>query len=847
MSTIERLRTEGLKNPIGLGEPSPRFTWEIISDQRDLSQTESRIVVKSDDQDVWDSGWRRNTWPRAEYLGPALAAGTQYSWHVQSRLSDGTEVISELAHFETSRSEILGSWIRGHLVGGPRATVPVPRFRKYFPAENDVKSARLVVTALGIYDIHINGIRAHDDLLSPGWTDYRKRIRFQTYDVTELVQAGENLITVDVADGWYCGFVEWRGRQLYGDFPGLRLDLIIQSDAGETIVSTDETWAHAYGTIVQADLLMGEHHDYRLEYGPWLPAEVFQPKIGLLVPNLSERVRVTQRLQPASIRKISRWPRDLHIVDFGQNLVGTVRLRVAGEPGTTVRVRHGERLDVKGNLYTENLRTAQQTNYITLGTNTPEWFEPKFTFHGFQYVEVENYPGELTPNDIEALVIHTDYELTGDFTCSDPLVTQLWKNIRWGWRGNSVDVPTDCPQRDERLGWTGDAQVFVRTATILADVQNFFEKYQVDLADAQYENGAIPPTAPTTEFMPGTDGGPGWSDATLICPYTLYNITGDDRILHRHYETFRRYFAYLESAAINDIRSHPNFNGFKGFGDWLNINAETPHDLIGTAFFAYDAHLLSEICRVIGNEERAKYYRNRFFEIREAFLRRFITDDGLSIGGTQTAYLLGLHFDLLPDDQRTAAMDALVEDIGKRGYKLSTGFVGSPYLNEVLTINGRPDIAFRLLHQTDWPSWLYAVTQGATTIWERWDGWTHDKGFQDKGMNSFNHYAYGAIGDWLVRYVAGIELTSPGFQTVKMQPTIGGNISWVKCSQRCPFGVIRSSWENNGSLFRWEVSIPVGVSAELICPGTSIHVDGKPYDGTPIGSGSYVVSSTLNG
>ncbi len=855
---IVKVQTENATEPLGINEPSPRFTWRIETDASDWRQDACRVqVTLVDGTPVWDSGEIEQSVQRQEYLGPALLSATRY--HITITVRSGEAVVqSEPTWFETgllSPAEWTASWIQGRFVGGRRAMVPAPFFRRSFNLDSPILRARLYITCLGVMDPRVNGTPIGNDELSPGWTDYRKRVRYLTYDVTEHLQQGENVLGVAVGDGWYCGNVEWRGRQLYGDRPQLLAQLVVETEGGRVEVVTNEDWVHNYGPIVQADILMGEHHDNRLNFpgwdapgfdaSNWLPVESAAPNVGALVAYNCPPIQATETLRAVSVRRIPTWPSDIYLVDFGQNLVGRVRLKVSGKRGDTIRIRFGEKLDNNGNLYTENLRSATQTDFVTLSGEGVEIFEPKFTFHGFQYCEIQNFPRGFSTDNVEAVVLHTGYEMPGDFTCSDPLLTQLWKNIRWGWRGNSVDVPTDCPQRDERLGWTGDAQVFVRTALTIANTQSFWEKYQVDLADSQSPQGKIPPTAPDTAIFEDSDGGPAWSDAVLICPWTVYEATGDARILERHFASFEAYFRSLDRAAIDDIRSHPNQPGFLGFGDWLSINADTPIELIGTAFYARSADLMAKICRVVGREDRVEHYETRFSEIREAFLRRFVTADGFILSGTQTAYVLALHFDLLPEDLRPVAVQALVYDIGKRGYKLSTGFVGSPYLNHVLLNHGRADVAFKLLHQTEWPSWLYAVTQGATTIWERWDGWTHDKGFQDKGMNSFNHYAYGAIGDWMMQKLAGIDLAAPGFAKLRLAPNVGGNLTSVSASQDTPFGLVHSSWSVSEGTFSWSFVVPPNTTAEVQPPVEGGTLNGEPFTGQAVGSGKYTFTAPL--
>jgi alpha-L-rhamnosidase len=567
-------------------------------------------------------------------------------------------------------------------------------------------------------------------------------------------------------------------------------------------------------------------------------------------------VKAIQELAPVDEPQlIKRWPKDDYIFDFGQNLVGRVRLRVKAEAGTTIRLRYAETLkdgpaSKTGDIYRDNLRTAEQIDYFTCkGDPEGDTWEPMFTFHGFRYVEVNGLPSPPTKSDLTAVVMHSDTPLTGDFECSDPLINQLQKNIDWGQRGNFVDVPTDCPQRDERLGWTGDAQVFIRTAAWNRDVQGFFYKWFRDMRDAQGDEGQIPSVIPDTGAAPG-DGGPAWADAGVICPWTMYLTYGDKSVLQTQYESMSRFVGYLETITIDGLRSHPDYKGFHGFGDWLaqdgsgKTDGGTPKDLIGTAFTAYCASLMEKIATVLGKTEDAAKFKALFDRTRETFATRYVTPAGLVYPGTQTAYCLALHFDLLPEALRPAATKALVADIKSRGNKLTTGFVGSPYLAHVLSDNGRADMAYKLLHQKQWPSYLYAVTQGATTIWERWDGWTHDKGFQDAGMNSFNHYAYGAIGAWMYQRVAGIDIdeANPGYKHIVLKPLpFGSDLTHAKAHLETVYGRVESSWQLENDTLTWEITVPPNTTATAYLPA-ALSIESATEGGKALSEANGVAS-----
>jgi alpha-L-rhamnosidase len=646
-------------------------------------------------------------------------------------------------------------WIGSSIMGGPYTTAPCPFFRKKFIVKGDITTARLYISALGLYEAYINGKRIGEDVFSPGWTDYAQRVQYQVYDVIELLENGLNSLGVVLGDGWYCGYVAWCGRQVYGDRPKLLAKLEITfADCSRQVISSDPTWETARGPLLESDMMMGEAYDARLELpgwslpdsggdngGNWLPALTFPHPDGLsLVAQNGPGVRVHGELAPISDPVSLRgWPASTWIFDFGQNLVGRVRLKVKGDRGSTIRLRFAEVLDEDGNLYTENLRSARQTDYYTAkGDPGGEVYESIFTFHGFRYVEITGLMGEPTIDTLTGIVLHSENPNSIEFECSDPLVNQLHHNILWGWKGNSVDVPTDCPQRDERLGWTGDAQVFVETATYLTDSASFFTKWVRDLADAQLDTGAIPSVAPVAPNLKTFDGGAAWSDAFIIVPWTIWQQYGDTRLLENHYEAMCRYMQYLVENSPGYIRLLPskselggtgNESQVGGYGDWLaldngdNRRGRTPRDLIGTAFLAYDARVMSQMAEAIGRSEDAARFINIFNSTRDAFVKRFITTGGLMVGGTQTGYVLALHFDLLPDDLRPGFVASLTRDIEvtQNGH-MTTGFVGTPYICQVLTEAGRVDQAYALLLQQTFPSWLYSVLNGATTIWERWDG-----------------------------------------------------------------------------------------------------------------------------
>jgi alpha-L-rhamnosidase len=888
MLSIDGLTCEYRTNPLGIDVTAPRLGWKLHGDRGGLRQVAYRVRAAADPKALaegkdllWDSGRvESDASIHLVYGGAKLASRRRVYWQVTVWDDAGQEAASEPAWFELGllkRGDWKAKWIGAALRGGARSSVPAPYLRKTFTLPQDVITARLYVTALGMAEISINGQRVGDDVFAPGWTDYHKRVQYNVYDVTNLLHAGDNAIGAILGDGWAAGHVGWNHRQQYVDRPRLLLQLEATTATGETItVAGDRTWRHWYGPLLHNDLLMGEAYDARLEMPGWdspgfddrrwLPVELFDDTGATLVATNGPTVRRIEALPPVDDPKVIRnFLAVRYIFDLGQNMVGRVRFQGSAPAGTTITLRFAEVLDDAGELYTDNLRTARATDIYTFKGEGVETWEPKFTFHGFRYVELNGYPGEVDRNTITGIVLHSDMTPTGSFTCSDPLLNQLQHNITWGQKGNFVDVPTDCPQRDERLGWTGDIQVFVRTAAFNMDVAGFMTKWAQDVADAQSPRGEIPAVVPQTAPLMA-DGGPAWADAAIICPWTIYLCYGDTRILEQNYGVMTRFMDFLLETSPGYIRCAPDFKGWLGFGDWLSINADTPRDLIGTAFLAYDANLMAQIAAVLGKPRDAARYRKLFADVKKAFAARYLVGaqrseaelqaaidrsqvagaDAISRGNlavvdygpveskvfdtrffqpSQTAYVLGLHFDLLPAKLRNLAVAELVADIERRGDHLSTGFVGAPYLPHVLSANGRLDVAYKLLQQPTWPSWLYSVTQGATTIWERWDGWTEERGFQDKGMNSFNHYAYGSIGAWLYNTVAGIEIdpAQPAYKHSILRPQPGGGLDCAAARLQTVYGELVSDWRLEGGRFVWEVVVPPNTTATATLPNGDKH------------------------
>ncbi|MHB8635163.1 MAG: alpha-L-rhamnosidase [Fimbriimonadaceae bacterium] len=846
MPAIIDLRCEYLTEPLGLDEPHPRLSWRLASDEPGARQTAYRVIagLEPGESNLWDSGRVEDrARPCVEYAGKPVSSVTRVWWQVTVWDQAGRELISAPASWETGLldpADWKAKWIQGPLCGGPRTTVPAAYLSREFELAKPVVSARLYITALGLYESNLNGRKVGDHHLAPGWTDYRKRLRYQTFDVSADLVVGLNKLQVVLGDGWFCGHVGWRDRQFYGDRPKLLARLEVRHPDGSTSTAvTDESWKCGVGPILEADLLMGEAHDARRSVTDSWPVEIAQPEVGELTAPACPPIRKMRELPAVAVMENKQWPNSRWIFDFGQNVVGHVRLKVSAKRGQNFTLRHAEVLDKDGRLYTENLRGAKCVDYYTACGEGEEVWEPTFTFHGFRYVEISGFTDQPGLDAATAIVVHTDLPQIGSFECSDPLINQLQSNILSGWRGNSVDVPTDCPQRDERLGWTGDAQVFAPTACFNTFALTFFEKYMQDLEDSQAEDGAIPPIAPDIDInMP--DGGPAWADAFVLVPMSVYRAYGDKRILERHYPAMVRWLAQQEATSRDGIRCYEEYEGFKGFGDWLNIDAETRKDLIGTAYFAQSAFAVSRAASYLGHTDDQARFVATAERVREAFRREFPREE---LKKTQTAMVLGLGhpFGFQLAEDRNALVNALVADIQNRGNHLSTGFIGAPCVLQALSSYAEYGVAYNLLEQKSWPSWLYPITKGATTIWERWDGWTEEKGFQDPGMNSFNHYAYGSVGDWLYTEVAGIMPGGTGDHRLLYRPRPGGTLTWAKASLVTPYGELKTCWRREGAAVTYELLVPPNTS--VVIPA---HIFGEVAEGEPgakeCGPGSHSIS-----
>jgi len=846
---VTDLTIEYKTNPVGIDILQPRLSWKITGSGYDIMQSAYSIRVASGSRFssgsiIWETGKiMSDESALIPYEGPALKPGQRCYWQVRVWDNKGkASKWSTTAFWEMgllSPADWKASWIE--MEGDTIRYAPSPHFRKEFIVTKPVARAVAYITSHGFYELHLNGKKVGDQVLTPGWTSYSKRLQYQVYDVTGQINKGNNALGAVLGDGWYRGTLGWGSNwAIYGKRLGLLLQIKLTfTDGTESLIVTDDTWkCNNNGAIRMTDIYNGETYDANKKLTGWNQPgfnDSAWEKVRIgdydkrnLVANEGAFIRKIEEIRPV---KVFRSPKGSLLIDMGQNMVGWVRIKVNGPKGTKLRIRHAEILDKYGEFYTANLRSAKcELNYTLAGTGE-EVYEPRFTFMGFRYLEITGFPGTLTTDNITGVVVHSDMKSTGTYESSNPLLNQLQHNIRWGQKGNFVDVPTDCPQRDERLGWTGDAQAFFRTASFNYDVAPFFTKWLKDLAADQKPGGEIPDVIPDVlNRQDATTAAPsaGWGDVGVIIPWTMYTVYGDKRILEQQYTSMKKWVEYIRARAGDSYI----WKGGSKYGDWLfyhppvnnhrAADGHTDHDFIATAYYAYSVSLLVEAAKVLEKTDDAQLYSGIFNNIKKVFNHEYVTPSGRVGTNSQTSYVLALMFNLLPDDLKQEAARYLAEDIKGRGNHLSTGFLGTIYLCHVLSDNGYTDVAYDLLMQQSYPSWLYPVKMGATTIWERWDGQKPDSTFQDAGMNSFNHYAYGAIGDWMYRVSAGIEARKPGYKEILIQPQITKKLDYSKASFESMYGTISSGWERKDGKIILRVSIPANTRAVIMLPAEDV-------------------------
>ena len=823
MLTIYDLQCENFVSPIGISTDKPRFSWKIRSDARSCAQCSYQIQLASDsifENIIWDSGRVAGDQSQlCEYRGEPLDADTRYYFRV--RIEDNHREKSEWVESMFETGIFNANDFKANFIGSP---LDKPEdscglyFRHGFTVDGEIAHAKVYATALGMYDLHMNGSKVGDAYFAPGFLSYKKHLQVQAYDVTDAIRPGENVIGAIVGAGWYKGDLVWaRKRNHYGSKNALFVQLhITYKDGHKQTVMTGEDWQTGLGPITFSELYHGETYDANLadpnwcntiEGGHYVKCDMVPFDKSVMCMQTGEFVREQEIVHP--IAKI-KTPAGETVFDFGQNMVGYVRVKVSGSKGDRVRLGFAEVLDKDGNFYTENMRVARNDIIYILSGEGEEVFHPHFTFQGFRYVRVIEFPGFAQSDNFEGVVLDSDMRTTGEFECSNELINRLVKNVSWGFKGNSVDVPTDCPQRDERLGWTGDAQVFIRTASFLRDTRAFYSKWLDDMACDQMDDGRIPNVVPD---LIKEGGACGWGDAATICPWTQYLCYGDKRELKKNYPMMKKWVEYIHHVATKGVYWDTGFH----FGDWLALDAKegsyfgaTPNDLTATAYYAYSTLIMSKAAAVLGYSSESANYMRLHNDIVDYFKREFFTPNGRLSVPTQTAHVLALMFDLVPENAIQRTIDGLVKLIETNGNHLTTGFLGTPYLCYALSRYGRMDVAIKLLMREEYPSWLYAVKQGATTIWEHWDGIKPDGSFWSPDMNSYNHYAYGCILDWMVEVLAGINIDDriTAYKRFTITPQLPNEWDSLKCSYNSLYGKIAISIARNGENLDITLTVP---------------------------------------
>lgn len=858
---VVKLVTEYHINPIGIDVEKPRFSWQIQSDEENVAQSAYEIRVASSPKEfnkksslLWASGKVESDQSvNVEYNGTDLKSSERAYWQVRIWDNKGKATAwSEPAFWEMGildPSVWSASYIAMDDITTEKKSHPSQYFRNEFSTQKSIQSARVYVTSLGVYELYINGNKVGDDLFTPGFTSYNKRLQYQTYDVTEMLLQ-KNAIGAIVGDGWYRGNIGWQGDYaFYGKQLALFVQLQVNYSDGtnETIVS-DANWKAAYGPILESDMYNGEKYDARLEMdgwnkngfddSQWTKVEILEHSKEILVAPQGPPVKAIEEIKP---KKLITTPKGEIVLDLGQNMVGWARMKVKGEKGDKVTLQFAEVLDKEGNFYTTNLRRAEATDIYTLKGGDEEVFEPHFTSHGFRFIKVEGYPGTLELDDIIGVVIHSDIAPTGSFTTSDSMLNQLQSNIQWGQKDNFLDIPTDCPQRDERAGWTGDAQVFSMTAAYNFNVATFYTKWLKDLALDQHENGLVTNVVPDiltkAKGVSAVGGATGWADAAIVIPWTVYQTYGDERILKEQYSSMKAWVDYMELEAGEDFLWNDPRHWH--WGDWLALNSDKPDyngsvtekDLIATAYAYYSTTLLSKIASIIGKTEDIDKLQALAKNIKAAFIQEYITPNGRLVSHTQTAYAMALSFDLIPEHLKEKSVNYFAQNVKRFGH-LTTGFLGTPLLCSTLSDIGRDDLAFMLLNRKEYPGWLYPVTMGATTIWERWDTQKPD-GTIIEGMNSFNHYSYGAIGEWMYNYIGGLSIDSenPGYKHILFHPHPGGGLTSAAAEFKSMYGRVKSAWKIKDNTFVYEVTIPANAWGTVTLPnalGKNITLNSEP-------------------
>lgn len=867
--TIMRLRTDHAHEPLGIDEARPRFSWQLQSDRRGFRQEAYRVEVRIDDEPeivVWDSEWvNRADQFGVEYSGAALRSRTRYAWRVRIRAEDGTEAVSDEAHFETaflSSQEWSAEWLACVAMA---PVVSSPLFRREFDLDADVSRARIYVSGIGYYELFVNGARIGDSVLDPAWTDYNARVLYATYDVTHQLTKGPNVIGVALGNGWFQSVPAAVPSQLQ---PQLILELHVDLADGRSIrICTDrrDNWMTTIdGPLIDNSIYGGEAYDARREIsgwaepGPrfkdtnarWREALPVEPPGGVLLAQGLEPIRVVKEISPANVRRIGP---ATHIVDFGQNFAGWVRIRLAGEAGTVVTLQHAELLNDDGTVNRVNLRTATATDRYILAGDESRWFEPHFTYHGFRFVQVDGYEAEFSENDIRGCVVRSDVEQIGHFDSDNDLINRIHHNVVWTEESNLYGLPTDCPQRDERLAWLNDMTVRGEQAVHNFGLARLYGKWFTDILDSQgLVTGAIADTAPYVRF--GHRPADPVASSFLLVPWLLRAHYGESRWIERHYGDLGRWVSFLQSLFHNGIIEQSEI------GDWAPpvseavqgsagsgaMSAVTPGGLISTGFLYLNLQLMRDFALILGLQEDANKYEQEASTVKDAINDRYLNRLLSRYGpGNQASNGFALYLGIVPPDVEEEVLGQLIRDIKEHDYHLTTGNLCTKYVMDVLGKYGRSDIALKLLTQRTYPSWGYMVEMGATTIWERWE---HVTGGVLAGMGSHNHPMYGAVDSWLYRYLGGIapNWDQPGFGEILIEPTLPEGLNQIDCSLATPRGLLRSAWERSDEETSFTIIVPANATASVLLPVKPTDVireSGIELRGTPEEAGIDGVSS----
>jgi alpha-L-rhamnosidase len=907
--SVVGLTCEYLDTPLGIDILRPRLGWKIVQTADAANgqlQTACQIIVSStpeklaaNDGDLWNSGKMKSGQSiQVPYAGKPLQSMQSCYWKVRiwnnrrevtgwSKPSMWSMGILQPGDWkaqwigdrpDTAQSAYL-EYAKHHYdgkKGHQPPQVPSPLLRKSFGIDGEVRKAYLYVSALGYYEMYINGNRVGDRQLAPEWTDYYRRIQYQTFDLTNEVKKGDNILAAVLADGWYLGHlgpVRWienfPRRGFYGNDRRLIAQLVVElADGSQQMIATDGSWKiNPDSHILAADNFVGQIIDARKQIhgwelagfddAEWANVYVDSSVDKNLEAQKNEPIRIYREFKPV---EITAW-KDRFIVNFGQNIAGWCAMKIKGKAGTAITLRHAEWLKENGEVYTEALGKAKQTDVFIL-SGGDDYFEPRFTYHGFQYVEISGLDTAPDMNSIVARAVSSDPEVTGSFECSNPKLNQLFRNILQTQRNNMHSIPTDCPQRDERCGWLGDAQVFCQNSMFNMNMAGFYTKFVKDMRDATNDRGrfcSIVPSVKNEFFGKEWHGVPAWSDAGVIIPWRMYENYADVRLLEEHYAAMKKHVDEVRAVSPDLLWKEWTWN------DWLNANTfsdppenydntrgSIPQEEFATAFFAHTTRLLSKIAAVLDLKDDAKTYGNLADSIAAAFVGAFV-GEGVKIDGhTQAAYALALHFDLLPDTMRRQAFDHLMECIEEYDCRISTGFFTTLMMMKELVRYGQTETAFKLLESERFPSWIYSINQGATTVWERWDAYVAGRGIHPSGMNSFDHYAIGSVGEWMYRHILGIspDIDRPGYEHFTIHPRPGGTLTRAKGSYHSIRGEIASSWKLEKGTFTLTVTIPPNSTATIVLPANdekNVSVNGGKLKytvsgdeiSTTAGSGTY--------